>query len=110
MRSSPLACAALLALFGATAGQGVVWYRVMAIDPVRSVDLVGHLAARYGGPATSMLHIELVPGAADGTCLLKLTDSVFGRIGPNLRASLTSGWQAIVGEGLVGFAEKENEA
>jgi hypothetical protein len=26
---------------------------------------------------------------------------VFGRIGPNLRASLGEGWQAIVGEGLV---------
>ena len=47
-------------------GQGIVWYRVIAIDPLRSVDLIGHLAARYGGPATSMLHIELVPGAADG--------------------------------------------
>ena len=43
-------------------GTGIVWYRVMAIDPLRSVDLIGHLAARYGGPATSMLHIELVPG------------------------------------------------
>ena len=29
-----------------------------------------------------MLHIEIVPGAAEGSSLLKLTDSVFGRIGP----------------------------
>jgi hypothetical protein len=79
---------------------------VMALDPQRSVDLVGHLAARYGGPATSLLHIELVPAEADGSCLLKLTDSVFGRIGPELRASLTSGWQAIVGDGLVAHVEK----
>lgn len=86
-------------------GQGIVWYRVMAIDPLRSVDLVGHLAARYGGPATSMLHLELVPGAAEGTTLLKLTDSVVGRIGPDLRASLAAGWQAIVGEGLVAYLE-----
>jgi DNA-binding transcriptional ArsR family regulator len=88
------------------AGQGLAWYRVMALDPQRSVDLVGHLAARYGGPATSLLHIELVPAEADGSCLLKLTDSVFGRIGPELRASLTSGWQAIVGDGLVAHVEK----
>ncbi len=86
-------------------GQGIVWYRVMAIEPLRSVDLIGHLAARYGGPATSMLHIELVPGAADGTSLIKLTDSVFGRIGPDLRASLSAGWQAIVGGGLVAHVE-----
>ena len=77
---------------------------------MRSVDLAGHLATRYGGPATSLLHIEIAPGEAEGASVLKLTDSVFGRIGPNLRASLASGWQAIVGEGLVGFAEKEDEA
>jgi hypothetical protein len=85
-------------------GGGLVWYQVIAIEPMRSVDLAGHLAARYGGPASSLLHIEIVPGAEEGSSVLKLTDSVFGRIGPELRASLTSGWQAIVGEGLVAFA------
>src|SRR6185295_1260689 len=82
-------------------GGGLAWYEVIALEPLRSVDLAGHLATRYGGPASSLLHIELVPGARDGTSILKLTDSVFGRIGPNLRASLGEGWQAIVGEGLV---------
>lgn len=91
-------------------GQGLAWYRVMSVDPQRSVDLVGHLAARYGGPATSLLHIELVPGAAEGSCVLKLTDSVFGRIGPNLRASLAEGWQAIIGAGLVAHAEQGDGA
>jgi DNA-binding transcriptional ArsR family regulator len=82
-------------------GQGLAWYSVIAIDPLRSVDMVGNLAARFGGPATSMLHIEVAPGAEEGTALVKLTDSVFGRIGPGLRASLGEGWQAIIGEGLV---------
>lgn len=96
-------------LLGATlreekGGQGLVWYSVTALDPLRSVDMIGHLAARFGGPATSMLHIEIAPGAEEGTSLLKLTDSVFGRIGPGLRASLSEGWQAIVGEGLVAHA------
>jgi hypothetical protein len=85
-------------------GGGIIWYEVIAIDPMRSVDLLGHLAARYGGPASSMLHIEIAPGESEGSAILKLTDSVFGRVGPNLRASLSSGWQAIVGEGLVAFA------
>jgi DNA-binding transcriptional ArsR family regulator/uncharacterized protein YndB with AHSA1/START domain len=82
-------------------GGGIIWYQIIALDPPRSVDLAGHLAARYGGPAKSLLHIEVVPGARDGTAILKLTDSVFGRIGPDMRASLTSGWQAIIGDGLV---------
>ena len=44
-------------------------------------------------------------GREEGTSILKLTNSVFGRIGPELRASLTEGWQAIVGEGLVAHLE-----
>jgi hypothetical protein len=88
-------------------GAGLVWYSVIALEPQRSVDLAGHLATRYGGPASSMLHLEVVPGSADGTSVLKLTDSVFGRIGSNMRVSLNSGWQAIVGEGLVKHITKE---
>jgi DNA-binding transcriptional ArsR family regulator len=87
-------------------GQGLVWYSVTALDPLRSVDMIGHLAARFGGPATSLLHIEIAPGAEEGTSLLKLTDSVFGRIGPGMRASLSEGWQGIVGAGLVAFLER----
>ncbi len=89
-------------------GGGIVWYEVIALDPLRSVDLAGHLATRYGGPASSLLHIEIVPGERDGTSLLKLTDSVFGRIGPELRASLAGGWQAILGDGLVAHLERED--
>jgi DNA-binding transcriptional ArsR family regulator len=89
----------------ARTGAGVLWYEVIALDPMRSVDLAGSLAARYGGPAKSLLHIEVAPGPADGSSVLKLTDSVFGRIGPELRASLITGWQAIVGEAFVRFAE-----
>lgn len=86
-------------------GAGLVWYSVIALEPMKSVDLTGFLAARYGGPATSLLHLELVPGAEDNSTILKLTDSVFGRIGPGLRASLTEGWQAIIGQGFVGALE-----
>lgn len=82
-------------------GGGVLWYTVYALEPMRSVDLRGNLASRYGGPATSLIHIEISPAAADGTSILKLTDSTFGRLGPDMRTSLHSGWQAIVGEGLV---------
>ena len=88
-------------------GGGVIWYTVFALDPRRSVDLVGNLASRYGGPAQSLLHIEIVPGASDGTSILKLADSVHGRIGPDLRTSLTEGWQAIIGAGLIKLLNKE---
>ena len=88
-----------------SSGAGITWYTVYAIAPMRSVDLTGHLAARYGGPATSFLHLEITAGAAEGTSVLKLTDSVFGQLGPDFRRSLTSGWQAILGEGLGGHLD-----
>ena len=65
-----------------------------------SVDLSGHRAALYGGPATSLLHLEVSPGKVEGTALLKLSDSVFGQLGPDFERSLTSGWLAILREGL----------
>lgn len=82
-------------------GGGVEWYRVYAVDPRKSIDFTGQLASRYGGPATSLLNISLEPGAQDGTTVLKLTDSLFGRLAPDMLASTTSGWQDIIGGGLV---------
>lgn len=80
---------------------GLEWYRVVAVEPRKSIDLAGQLASRYGGPATSLLHISLDTGEEEGTVIIRLTDSVFGRVGPNLKASLASGWEAIIGQGLV---------
>ena len=57
-------------------GQGLVWYSVTALDPLRSVDMIGHLAARFSGPATPLLHIEIMPAADGGPILLKMTDGV----------------------------------
>ena len=86
-------------------GGGLIWYQIIAIDPMRSIDLSGQLASRYGGPATSLLHIEIAPGDAEGTTRLKLTDSAFGKLGPGFRASASEGWQAIFGAGFKPRAE-----
>ena len=86
-------------------GGGLLWYTVIALDPFKSVDLSGHLASRYGGPATTLLHIELTPGHAEGSTLFKLTDSVFGKLGSGFKASATTGWNAIFGEGFKPLAE-----
>jgi len=87
-------------------GGGILWYRVYAVKPLCSIDLAGNLASRYGGPATSLIHIELSPSPVDGATIFKMTDSVFGRTGPRLRESLAAGWQAIIGEGLKSLIEK----
>lgn len=76
------------------AGAGVVWYEVYGLSPGAFVDLRGALAARYGGPATSLLHIEFEADTPK-SCVLRLTDSVFGRLGPEFGARVESGWNAI---------------
>jgi hypothetical protein len=86
-------------------GAGLIWYQIIALDPMRSLDLTGQLASRYGGPATSLLHIELAAGESEGSTRLKLTDSAFGRLGPGFKTSASQGWQAIFGEGFKPRAE-----
>jgi uncharacterized protein YndB with AHSA1/START domain len=86
-------------------GSTLLWYSVTAIQPLRSIDLVGHLAARYGGPGTSHLHIELAPGSEEGITTLRMTDSMVGATKGDVRSTLAQGWQAIFGEGLVAHLE-----
>lgn len=86
-------------------GHGLAWYTIFAMERARSLDLTGALATRYGGPATSLLHIELED--AGRGCIVKLMDSVFGRLGPQFQTSVTEGWTAIIGQGLVPYAGKK---
>jgi hypothetical protein len=87
-------------------GAGLEWYRVTAMMPQVSIDLTGHLASRYGGPATSFLHVEFAAGSTEGTCAIRLTDSLVGRVGADTQESVSTGWGAIVG-GLVSFLESK---
>lgn len=82
-------------------GGGVSWYSVYAMDPGRTVDLRGDLAARYGGPATSLLHLAVSDGQVPGTTMLKLTDSLMGQVSAATASTVADGWQQIIGDGLV---------
>lgn len=88
-------------------GAAVTWYTVFALQPHQSVDLQGQLATRYGGPAQTLLHIEFIDLGKD-TCSIKLTDSVFGRLGPEIATSITSGWKAIIGDGFVASLARQS--
>lgn len=81
-------------------GNGMVWYQVFGINPGTSLDLSGFLAVPYG-PAVTLLHIELAPGAA-GT-VLKLSDSTIGEGGTG--ASKSDGWKQIFEGGLKAYIE-----
>ena len=81
---------------------GLLWYTVIAIDPPRSVDLSSQLAAKFGGPALSMLRLDLLP---DGTgTLLKLSDLILGpSTDPNCKRD---GWRLLLEEGLKVYLER----
>lgn len=80
-------------------GAGVLWATVLAVEPGRAIDLVGHLAARYGGPATSLLRLEFTENEAGGTTLM-VADSVFGAVDRAMESALRDGWLALFHEGL----------
>jgi uncharacterized protein YndB with AHSA1/START domain len=85
-------------------GSGLVWFTVVGLEPARSLDLLGHLTPAYGGPAMTMVHIELE--AKGGKTTVKLSDSTFGpRVGAELRGSLDMGWKALFAEGLRTYVE-----
>ncbi len=85
-------------------GSELLWFTVIAIDPGKSLDLVGSLTPAYGGPATTMLHLELEPNG-DGATLFKVSDDIFGRIGDNLQ-SIKDGWRIIFHDNLKPFVER----
>ena len=92
----------------APGADGVAWPDYADDLEPRLADLHARVhRGAHGGPAMSMLHLSLEPGAVEGTTKMRLTDSVFGETGPGLRGSLTSGWQAIIAEGFIDLAEKQ---
>jgi DNA-binding transcriptional ArsR family regulator len=87
----------------ATDGSGVVWYTVVGMERGRSLDLVGHLAVRYGGPALTLLRLALREDA--GGCVLELGDAVLGRVSDATRGSLESGWRYLFETGFKAYVE-----
>ncbi|MCU0710351.1 MAG: hypothetical protein MUF23_18900, partial [Pirellula sp.] len=40
-------------------GRELLWYTVLAMVPEKSLDLAGYCTAKYGGPSTTMLSLEV---------------------------------------------------
>ena len=85
-------------------GSELLWSTVIALDPNKSMDMVGYLTPAYGGPATSMIHLEFEPHG-DGATLLKVSDAIFGRIGEKLQ-SIKDGWRVIFYDNLKAYVER----
>ena len=93
-------------LYEQNGDQHLLWYTVIAIQNNESIDLVGYINAKYGGPATTMLNATLTAGL-DGRTVLRISDSLFGRVSDGLVNSLNTGWQMLFSNGLKAFVESD---
>ena len=93
-------------LFEQNGDRHLLWYTVLAIDQNLSLDLVGYINAKFGGPATTMLNATLDAESPHRT-ILRISDSLYGRVSDGLVTSLNSGWQLLFSEGLKSFVERD---
>jgi len=82
---------------------GGVWYTVLNISPPNQLQLVGHLAPQYGGPATTILQLTLEE--ANGSTTLHVSDALFGRLSNETQSQVSEGWRLLFEEGLKPYVE-----
>jgi DNA-binding transcriptional ArsR family regulator/uncharacterized protein YndB with AHSA1/START domain len=85
-------------------GEGVLWYTIVGIDAPERLLFEGRLFPAYGGPATTLLELKLVPRGT-GT-VLQVSDSIFGAVGDGTAKSFKEGWTLLFAEGLKPFIER----
>lgn len=86
----------------------LLWYTVISIDPEKSIDLAGYCTAKFGGPATTLLSLELT-SLNSQRCRLQVADSLFGRVSDGFVKSLSSGWLELFRAGLKPFVEAKSQ-
>lgn len=81
-------------------GASLLWYTVIMCMPGRSLQLVGHLAPEFGGPASSTLQLQISAAAAGAGTLLRVSDALFGRVSEAGAQNQKDGWALLFGDGL----------
>jgi len=89
-------------------GNGTLWGHVHAMNAPDSIDFIGHMSPRWGGPATTMFRFELMENNAGGT-LVKVTDAQMGRSREKAAGDFKEGWKLLITEGLKIYVEGNND-
>lgn len=84
-------------------GKGLIWATVIAIDPGKSIDLLGCMTPEWNGPTMSMVKLAVEP-TKEGA-LLCLTEGLLGNITGEGVESLEKGWNFLFGTKLKGYLE-----
>lgn len=87
-------------------GAGFAWGQIISFQPPRHLAYVAHVIPPWGGPAQSVVQLELEETADGKATRLTLTDSIVGHLGEDLPDCLAAGWRQLYGDdGLKSFVE-----
>ena len=95
-------------LFESAGDQQLLWYTVIAIVPGESIELAGYCSAKYGGPTTTMIAIDL-SALTPTTTQVRFSDSLFGKVTDGQVNSLCNGWKELFTDGLLKFIANNPE-
>jgi uncharacterized protein YndB with AHSA1/START domain len=84
-------------------GNGGVWWYVHAIQKDDYLILLGHIWPGNGGPAASVAKLSLEKRGKE--TILKIHDSMFGRLTDARVEQIKSGWNSLFAESLKPYAE-----
>lgn len=84
-------------------GAGQIWYTVIGVDPPNSIMLQGILTPAFGGPAATILQLTLKSSGKN--TVLKLSDTIFGKVGDDKVSQTRQGWEMLFEQGLKAFVE-----
>ena len=86
-------------------GESLLWYTVLWFRPAaRSVHLVGHVSADFGGPSTNLLTLAVEARGAGS--VLRVTEAIHGRADEASVRSLREGWTRLFTAGLATYVER----
>ena len=85
-------------------GDGLIWYSVIGVEDRHSLDLAGHMTTAFGGPATTLLRLEIEDRGKES--ILNVTDSMIGRLPPDCAETKRTGWLTLFRDGLKAHVEK----
>lgn len=87
---------------------GVIWGTVIAIEPLRFINIAGYLAPPFAGPAVTLFRLSLESAGKNRT-LLKVSDSIIGSVTDQTQNATEEGWKFLFADKLKTFAEKKNK-
>lgn len=86
-------------------GEERLWFKVVSIEPQRSIGLSGQLCSPFGPPVISQWRVEFVP-TEHGT-LVRIAEDLIGDANASAGTATRAAWQTVFGAGLREYVEAQ---